>query len=256
MQMPKTMIGIYCIENVINGKKYIGCSTNIEYRWKNHKRELKKRMHANDHLQKAYDKYSEENFKYYVIEECPEEELFEKEVQYIELYQTKDGNFGYNLSAGGQGTLHPREETREKLRNRPHTEESRRKRSEATKGRPKPEEWKARMRLKKLTEEHKRAMFLGRDNWIETEEQKENRSSKMRNKKSINKNPSSKYVGVSADGAWWRALIRYDKKQIYLGVFQTELDAAIKYNEAFSFYYPEEYPPILSQMRKVNVQSY
>lgn len=94
--------GIYCIENLINNKKYIGQSKNINDRWSKHKNELNKNIHSNDYLQKSWNKYGEENFKFYVLEVCDESELDEKEIYYIELYNTLNRDLGYNLKSGGQ----------------------------------------------------------------------------------------------------------------------------------------------------------
>lgn len=54
--------GIYCIENIRNGKKYIGQSINVYYRWKKHKSELNNNTHDNDYLQKAWNKYGSDIF--------------------------------------------------------------------------------------------------------------------------------------------------------------------------------------------------
>lgn len=94
--------GIYCIENTINHKKYIGQSIDIKNRWCNHKNDLNKGIHDNDYLQKSWNKYGEENFEFYILEHCSRDELDEKEIYYIELYNTIDGDCGYNLKTGGQ----------------------------------------------------------------------------------------------------------------------------------------------------------
>ena len=54
--------GIYCIKNVDTGKKYIGQSKNIYKRWIDHRWALNNKMHDNDYLQKAWDKYGETHF--------------------------------------------------------------------------------------------------------------------------------------------------------------------------------------------------
>lgn len=113
--MRKNIIsGIYCIENVITNKKYIGQSINIEDRWYKHKYALRRGTHDNEHLQNAWNKYGEENFDFYIVETCKCEELNDKEVYYINLYNTLNYNYGYNMQSGGQNSR-PNEEVRKKL---------------------------------------------------------------------------------------------------------------------------------------------
>ena len=77
------MMGIYKIENLINGKVYIGQSVNIKERWNEHKlinsrtskEALKKQKYP---LYLALEKYGLDNFSFEVIEECSIEELNEK----------------------------------------------------------------------------------------------------------------------------------------------------------------------------------
>lgn len=86
--------GIYKITNTINGKTYIGQSSNIEERWKKHK-------YANDDfaIHKAMRKYGIENFTFSIVEECATEELNNREIYWINYYNSLED--GYNMIPGG-----------------------------------------------------------------------------------------------------------------------------------------------------------
>ena len=107
--------GIYCIENLVNHKKYIGQSNNIEYRWKQHKYELNHGSHDNDYLQKSWNKYGCDNFEFYIIELCDIDILNEREVYYIDLYETLSRDKGYNLTSGGGANKQYSQEVCEKI---------------------------------------------------------------------------------------------------------------------------------------------
>lgn len=92
------MIGIYKITNKINGKIYIGQSKDIAHRWKEHKWRSKNCLYP---IQKAITKYGIENFEFEVIEECLLEELDDREIYYIDLYNSTNKAIGYNISKGG-----------------------------------------------------------------------------------------------------------------------------------------------------------
>lgn len=98
----KRKSGIYCIENIINNKKYIGQSIDINDRWRRHVNELEHNCHHNDYLQKSWNKNGKNNFDFYVLEYCDVDSLDDKERYYISLYNTMDRNLGYNLISGGQ----------------------------------------------------------------------------------------------------------------------------------------------------------
>ncbi|MCX6750441.1 MAG: NUMOD3 domain-containing DNA-binding protein [Candidatus Pacearchaeota archaeon] len=60
--------GIYEILNTENGKKYIGSAVNIRKRWNYHLSMLRREIHPNKHLQRAFDKYGEGAFQFIVLE--------------------------------------------------------------------------------------------------------------------------------------------------------------------------------------------
>lgn len=95
--------GIYCIENKINHKKYIGKSVNIKKRWEDHIRDLNRGKHCNKYLQASWDKYGQENFDFYIIEKVSNEKLSEREIYWIDILNTMDDKYGYNLAKGGDG---------------------------------------------------------------------------------------------------------------------------------------------------------
>lgn len=94
------MIGIYKITNTLNGKCYIGQSIDIQRRWEEH-------LYRSSNcifLKYALYKYGASNFTFEVIEECEPEMLNEREMYWIKYYNSF-GDDGYNLTAGGSGTL-------------------------------------------------------------------------------------------------------------------------------------------------------
>lgn len=107
--------GIYCIENIVNNKKYIGQSVNMKQRWSKHLSELKNGHHDNDYLQKSWNKYGEEGFKFYILEHCEKDFLDENETYYIDLYNTMNRDYGYNLKSGGQASNYVCDEVKAKI---------------------------------------------------------------------------------------------------------------------------------------------
>ena len=90
--------GIYSIICAINGKQYIGCSSNIYSRINNHKSILNKKniKQDNSYLIDDWHKYGADNFDYIVLEYTTEN-LKDKECYYIELFNTINRDKGYNL---------------------------------------------------------------------------------------------------------------------------------------------------------------
>lgn len=94
-------IGIYQIQNKINGKIYIGQSIDIEKRLKQHLRDLRKSQHYNSHFQNAFDKYGENAFKAYIITICLPDQLDFYEKWFICITGATNEKYGYNKEIGG-----------------------------------------------------------------------------------------------------------------------------------------------------------
>ena len=110
--------GIYKIENIVNGKVYIGQSVDIERRWREHKKRK-----TNDFFHNALRKHPE-HFKFSVLLTGPREMLDTWERDMIALYDCIYPS-GYNFTNGGVSNTEISDETRRKL-------------SESHKGKPSP----------------------------------------------------------------------------------------------------------------------
>lgn len=94
---------LYEIVNNINGKRYVGRTNNIEKRWKRHITELNNHNHHSIYLQRAWDKYGEENFTFNIIdtrETLEEIEILEEEtinMDYENMYNVSRQSYGGDL---------------------------------------------------------------------------------------------------------------------------------------------------------------
>lgn len=102
------MTGIYRIRNLINNKCYYGSAKNIKRRWCKHKSQLKYNRHENIILQRAWNKYGDENFIFEIVEKCKEDELLIIEQKYLDL--NPEYNIGQKSSGGDNLSNHPNKE--------------------------------------------------------------------------------------------------------------------------------------------------
>ena len=95
---------IYKITNLINGKIYIGKTTSsIEERWKEHIHSINRDNIKNRPLYKAINRYGIKNFSIEKIEEVQVDILNEREIYWINFYDSF--KTGYNATLGGDGAI-------------------------------------------------------------------------------------------------------------------------------------------------------
>ena len=114
------MIVIYMIKNCVNGKVYIGSTGDVNHRFNKHEYDLNNSIHHNDHLQRAWNKYGSDSFEFKTLMVCPDKERNHCEQMFIDLYDSQNRDFGYNIRDANSQF---------------HTEETKQKISESLKGR-------------------------------------------------------------------------------------------------------------------------
>ena len=107
--MSNTTTGVYMISGCavpaqnLGDHGYFGLSIDVERRFDDHERALKKGTHVNRYLQNCFSLYGGSNyFVWSIVEECPKEKLDEREIFYIADGNTFTNPKGFNLTPGGE----------------------------------------------------------------------------------------------------------------------------------------------------------
>lgn len=114
--------GVYAILNLFDGKIYIGSAKDIKDRFSWHHRALETNKHHNILLKRAWDKYGEDNFIFFVLEHT--EDLLVREQYWMDRLCSYHPDSGYNLYSKAGSSAKSK-----------HTEETKRKISKTNKGR-------------------------------------------------------------------------------------------------------------------------
>lgn len=94
------MYCLYIITNRINNRKYIGITVDFQKRSKRHLRELRENRHHSIFLQRAFNKYGEENFDFEILFD----DLSKDKAEWLEeFYLNEHYNNVYNVSKKSSG---------------------------------------------------------------------------------------------------------------------------------------------------------
>lgn len=104
---------IYKIINLLNGKFYVGSTTNQKVRFRQHRKLLRGNRHHCKHLQAAWNMYGEEKFTFVIVEHIStEQSLWAAEDVWLKEHVGKEHCYNVGTSAdapmrGRMGAAHP-----------------------------------------------------------------------------------------------------------------------------------------------------
>ena len=90
--------GVYAIVNSLNNKKYIGSTSNLRKRFRQHYAALVRNNHDNCHLQNAVNKYGINKFYFVVLERC--ENIVDTLLMIEQKYIDELGDYNICAKAG------------------------------------------------------------------------------------------------------------------------------------------------------------
>lgn len=92
---------IYKIVNTVNGKFYVGSTTNTRERFRTHRNRLRGNRHHCGHLQAAWNKYGENSFIFHVVETIPDgQSLQDAEDVWLQEHVGKEHCYNHGLRSG------------------------------------------------------------------------------------------------------------------------------------------------------------
>jgi len=189
-------IGVYCILNTVNGKRYIGSTVDsFGKRWRWHRASLDKGTHHSVILQNAWNKYGAAAFEVSILLVTDRASAIDEEQRFIDMYQSSDRKHGYNVLPNARsriGHFHSAE-SRKKMSDSkrgilkgPMSSDQKKKIGDANRGRVMTEDQRRKSgmakRGKPLSPEHKEKLRIAHTGRRKSEEAIVNESNGRRNR--------------------------------------------------------------------------
>ena len=179
--------GVYIIS--YNNKNYVGSSSNLKKRIREHFNCLKRNAHPNSRLQRAYNKYGVDVFLYKIVATCSSEYLIKLEQWFIDNTKNTVNLSPFAYSSKGRV---PKKSTRKKiskaLMGRIISEETRQLLSKSKLGKPQPKSKETKEKMSKA----KKGIVFSEEHKQKLKESALKRSKNLSNKVLGENNPSAK----------------------------------------------------------------
>lgn len=100
---------IYCHTHIDSGRRYVGLTKKtMMHRWNQHCAQAKSSKNGRWHFPNAIRKFGKDAFSHEVLEVCETlEAANEAEAKWINHFNSRDPQFGFNLAPGGEHAPHP-----------------------------------------------------------------------------------------------------------------------------------------------------
>lgn len=113
------IIGIYCIVNRTNNKRYVGSSIDIKNRFRQHIHCLKNNKHCNKHLQAAWNKYDSSSFSFIIHSKLDDSNnILEHEEYWIKYFDSIQNGYNQRIDCHSNIGIKRTEEFKEACRQR------------------------------------------------------------------------------------------------------------------------------------------
>jgi group I intron endonuclease len=109
-------VGVYCIFNTSNGRRYVGSSNNLWRRFTEHRRHLATGTHHNQFLQNDYVKSGPDSFLFFILQECSKTARILLEQHWLDaVWDNKQQCYNLDSIAGARTTWVASEETKKRM---------------------------------------------------------------------------------------------------------------------------------------------
>jgi group I intron endonuclease len=133
--------GVYVIQHLASGRRYVGSAVSFKKRWREHINAIERGVHHSSYLQRCWRKHGPDAFSFTVALYCDRENLLMYEQALIDFYQpefnsnpTAGSMLGFRMSAESKAKLSVAAKRTKNFTGHRHSDESKQRISEKKSG--------------------------------------------------------------------------------------------------------------------------